>query len=146
MFKDFKAFILRGNVVDLAVGVVIGAAFGAVIESLVTDVFTPLLAIPAETNFANLRFTVGGGVIAYGNFLNALVTFVSIAAAVFFFVVRPVNILMARRKTEPDVESTTRECPWCVSSIPTTARACAFCTREVPPPPAPAPSPQPASG
>jgi len=135
MFKDFKAFILRGNVVDLAVGVVIGAAFGAVIESLVTDIFTPLLAIPGDTNFANLSFEVGGGVIAYGNFLNALIAFLSIAGAVFFFVVRPVNILMARRKTEPEVESTTRDCPWCMSSIPTGARACAFCTREVPPVP-----------
>jgi large conductance mechanosensitive channel len=136
MFKDFKAFILRGNVVDLAVGVVIGAAFGAVIDSLVTDVFTPLLAIPGETNFSDLSVTVGGGVIAYGNFLNALIAFLSIAFAVFFFVVRPVNHLMARRKTEPDVESTTRECPWCMSSIPLGARACAFCTREVPAAPA----------
>ena len=143
MFKDFKAFILRGNVVDLAVGVVIGAAFGTVIASLVTDVFTPLLSIPGETNFSSLTLKVGGGVIAYGNFLNAVIAFVTIAAAVFFFVVRPVNILMARRKTEPDVESTTRECPWCLSSIPTGARACAFCTREVPPAPAPAPPPAP---
>ena len=148
MFKDFKAFILRGNVVDLAVGVVIGAAFGAVITSLVTDVLTPLLAIPGETNFSNLTLTVGGGVIAYGNFLNAVIAFLSVAAAVFFFVVRPVNALMARRKTEPDVESTTRECPWCLSSIPTGARACAFCTREVPgsPAPAAAPSPTPSEG
>jgi len=138
MFKDFKAFILRGNVVDLAVGVVIGAAFGTVIDSLVSDVFTPLLSIPGETNFSNLSLTVGGGVISYGNFLNALIAFLSIAAAVFFFVVRPVNVLMARRKTEPDVESTTRDCPWCMSSIPAGARACAFCTREVPPAPVPA--------
>ena len=138
MFKDFKAFILRGNVVELAVGVVIGAAFGAVVASLVSDVITPILSIPGETNFSNLSFKVGGGVIAYGNFLNALIAFLSIAAAIFFFVVRPVNALMARRKTEPDVESTTRDCPWCMSSIPVGARACAFCTREVPPSPAPA--------
>jgi large conductance mechanosensitive channel len=138
MLKDFKAFILRGNVVDLAVGVVIGAAFGAVITSLVTDVFTPLLAIPGSTNFSNLKVTIGGGEILYGNFLNAVIAFLLIAAAVYFFVVRPVNALMARRKTEPDVESTTRECPWCMSNIPTGARACAFCTREVPPAPAPA--------
>ena len=145
MLNDFKAFILRGNVVDLAVGVVIGAAFGTVITSLVTDVFTPLLAIPGSTNFSNLKVKIGGGEILYGNFLNAVIAFVLIAAAVYFFVVRPVNALMARRKTEPDVESTTRECPWCISSIPTGARACAFCTREVPPPPAPQPpQPQPA--
>ncbi len=143
MLNDFKAFILRGNVVDLAVGVVIGAAFGAVVTSLVSDVFTPLLAIPGETDFSELTFTVGGGVFKYGNFINAVIAFVSIAVVVFFFVVRPVNKLAAKRKTEPDVESTTRECPWCMSSIPVGARACAFCTREVPPPPAP-PAPEPA--
>ncbi len=141
MLKDFKAFILRGNVVDLAVGLVIGAAFGAVITSLVKDVITPLLAIPGKTNFSDLKITVGGGVILYGNFLNALIAFVLVAAAMYFFVVRPVNKLMASRKTEPDVESTTRDCPWCLSAIPVGARACAFCTREVPaPPPPPAPA------
>jgi len=149
MLKDFKAFILRGNVVDLAVGVVIGAAFGAVITSLVTDVFTPILAIPGSTNFSDLKITLRESEILYGNFLNALIAFLLIAAAVFFFIVRPVNALMARRKTEPDVESTTRECPWCLSAIPNGARACAFCTREVPapaPPPAPPrPEPSPAA-
>ncbi len=144
MLKDFKAFILRGNVVDLAVGVVIGAAFGAVITSLVTDVFTPLLAIPGDTNFSNLKVKIGGGEILYGNFLNAVIAFLLIAAAVFFCIVRPVNALMARRKTEPDVESTTRECRWCLSAIPVGAKACAFCTREVPPVPPPAPAPTPA--
>jgi large conductance mechanosensitive channel len=145
MLKDFKAFILRGNVVDLAVGVVIGAAFGAVVTSLVTDVVTPIISIPGKTNFGNLSLKVGGGVIAYGAFLNAVVAFVLVAAAVFFFVVKPVNLLMARRKTEPDVESTTRDCPYCLSSIPVGARACAFCTREVPAAPAPAPAPPTAS-
>ena len=138
MLKDFKAFILRGNVVDLAVGVVIGAAFGAVVASLVRDVITPIISIPGTTNFENLTWDIGGGVIAYGSFLNAVIAFVLLAGAVFFFVVKPVNLLMARRKTEPDVESTTRDCPFCLSSIPVAARACAFCTREVPavPPPA----------
>ena len=144
MLKDFKAFILRGNVVDLAVGVVIGAAFGAVITSLVTDIFTPILAIPGSSDFSDLKITAGGSDILYGNFLNALIAFVLIAAAVFFCIVRPVNALMARRKTEPDVESTTRECPWCLSAIPTGARACAFCTREVPAPPPPPAPPAPA--
>ena len=125
MLKDFKAFILRGNVVDLAVGVVIGAAFGTVIASLVADVITPIVSIPGKTNFDSLSFKVGGGVIAYGSFLNAVIAFLTIAAAIFFFVVRPVNALMARRKTEPDVESTTRECPFCLSSIPVAAQACA---------------------
>lgn len=126
--KEFKAFLLRGNVVDLAVAVVIGAAFGAVIASLVANLITPLLAIPGSTDFSALQFTVGGGVFRYGQFINDLIAFILIAAAIFFFVVKPVNALMARRKTEPDVESTTKECEECLSSIPSGARRCAFCT------------------
>ena len=131
MFKDFKAFLLRGNVVDLAVAVVIGAAFGAVVSALVKDLITPLIAIPGKTDFSSLKFTINHSTFLYGDFLNTLISFVSIAAAVFFFVVRPVNALMARRKTEPEVESMTRECPHCVSSIPREASVCAFCTRDV---------------
>lgn len=133
MLKDFKAFILRGNVVDLAVAVVIGAAFGAVITALVKDLITPLISIPGKTNFSELHFGVRHSVFAYGDFLNALISFLSIAAGVFFFVVMPVNALMNRRKTEPDVESITRECPECLSSIPRAATRCAFCTAQVPP-------------
>jgi large conductance mechanosensitive channel len=128
MLKDFKAFLLRGNVVELAVAVVIGAAFGAVIASFVANLLTPLLAIPGSTDFSALKFKVGGGTFRYGQFLNDLVAFVMIAAAVFFFVVRPVNALMARHKTEPDVESLTKDCSECLSSIPSAARRCAFCT------------------
>jgi len=131
MLKDFKAFILRGNVVDLAVGVVIGAAFAAVVTSLVEGIFTPLLAIPGETNFGDLHFTIGGGIFQYGMVINAVISFLVIAAAVFFLVVKPVNALMARRKTEPDVESTTKDCRHCLSSIPAGATVCAFCTRDV---------------
>ncbi len=131
MLKDFKAFLLRGNVVDLAVAVVIGAAFGALVTSLVRDLLTPILAIPGKTDFSRLHFTVNESVFAYGSFLNALIAFISIAAAVFFFVVRPVNALMARRKTEPDVESPTKDCGYCLSSIPAGASVCAFCTRDV---------------
>ena len=131
MLKDFKAFVLRGNVVDLAVGVVIGAAFGTVVTSLVENIFTPLLAIPGKTDFSRLHFTIRGSTFNYGTFLNDLIAFVSIAAAVFFLVVRPVNALMARRKTEPDVESTTKDCEHCLSAIPVGARVCAFCTRDV---------------
>lgn len=131
MLKDFKAFLLRGNVIDLAVAVVIGAAFGDVIKSLVADIFTPILAIPGSADFSTLDFTINGSVFRYGSFFNAVISFVTIAAAIFFFVVRPVNALMARRKTEPDVESTTRECPECLSSIPVAARRCAFCTAKV---------------
>lgn len=134
MLKDFKAFILRGSVVDLAVGVVIGAAFGAVVTALVKDLITPLIAIPGKTaNFDNLKFTVRHSEFLYGNFINQVISFLIIAAAVFFFVVVPVNKLMARRKTEPDVESTTRDCPECLSSIPLAAKRCAFCTAEVAP-------------
>lgn len=128
MLKEFKAFLLRGNVVDLAVAVVIGAAFGAVVTSFVTNLLTPVIAIPGSTDFSNLRFTIGGGTFNYGQFINDVVSFVLIGTGVFFFVVKPVNALMARHKTEPDVESKTKECPECLSSIPGAARRCAFCT------------------
>ncbi len=139
MLNDFKAFVLRGNVVDLAVGVIIGAAFSAVVGSLVEDVLTPFLAVFGDTNFDELSFGVGGGEVRYGNFLNNVFSLLLVAAAVFFFVVKPVNALMARHKTEPDVETTTTACPHCLSNIPASARVCAFCTREVTEPPAPAP-------
>ena len=129
--KDFKTFVLRGNVIDLAIAVVIGAAFGAVVTALVKDLITPILAIPGKTDFSALKFTIRHSDFLYGDFLNAVITFVSIAAAVFFFVVRPLNKLMARRKTEPEVLSTTRDCPYCLSSIPIAASRCAFCTANV---------------
>jgi large conductance mechanosensitive channel len=132
MLKDFKAFLLRGNVVDLAVAVVIGAAFGAVVTALVADLITPIIAaIIGKPDFSNLTFTINKSTFKYGDFINVLIAFVSIAAAVFFFVVVPVNHLMARRKTEPPVDETVRECPECLSEIPVAARRCAFCTAEV---------------
>ena len=131
MLKDFKQFLLRGNVVDLAVGVVIGIAFGAVITALVDDLITPLIAaIFGKRDFSALIFTVNGSVFRYGAFINAVITFVLVAAAVFFFVVRPVNALMARRRTPP-VDPTTRDCPECLSTIPKAARRCAFCSAQV---------------
>jgi large conductance mechanosensitive channel len=133
MLKEFKAFLLRGNVVDLAVAVVIGAAFGAVVEAFVKDIITPIIGIPGKADFQNLTFKIHGSVFRYGDFINLVIAFISIAAAVFFFVVKPVNALMARRKTEPEIESTTRECPECLSSIPRLAHRCAFCTAEVAP-------------
>lgn len=129
MLKDFKAFVLRGNVVDLAIGVAIGAAFTAVVTSFTENLLTPVLAIPGDkASFAELSFTVGGSAFRYGAFIDAIIAFLIIAAVLFFFVVRPVNTLMARRKAEPEVEATTRECPECLSSIPAAARRCAFCT------------------
>ena len=131
---EFKQFLLRGNVVDLAVAVVIGAAFGAVVTSLVADILTPLIAaIFGSHDFSALTFTIHGSRFLYGSFINAVIAFVSIAAVVFFFVVKPINALMARRKTEPPVDETTRQCPECLSEIPIAARRCAFCTAEIGP-------------
>ena len=102
MFKEFKDFLMRGNVIDLAVAVVIGAAFGAVVTSLVTDLLTPVIAaIFGKPDFSNLTFTINGSVFRYGNFINALIAFISIAAAVFFFVVKPVNAINRRRGIDP---------------------------------------------
>jgi large conductance mechanosensitive channel len=127
--RDFKQFLLRGNVVDLAVAVVIGTAFGAVVTALVRDFLTPLIAaIFGSHDFSNLAFTIHHSRFAYGDFVNVLIAFLSIAAAVFFLVVKPINALMARRKTEPPVDELTRPCPECLSEIPVAARRCAFCT------------------
>lgn len=131
MWDDFKKFILRGNVVDLSVGVVMGAAFGGVVTALVKDIITPIVSIPGKINFPDLSITIGGGVIKYGDFLNNLISFLLIAISVYFFIVRPVNWLMERRKTDTPVEETTRECPFCISSIPIKASRCPFCTSEV---------------
>ncbi len=131
--KDFKAFILRGNVVDLAVGIVIGAAFTAVVTAFVANLLTPLIAIPGQTNFSALSFKVGGGTFHYGLFVNALIDFLLVSAAVFFIVVRPLNALMARRRAGEEAEPGTRDCPECLSEIPALARRCSFCTSEVQP-------------
>jgi large conductance mechanosensitive channel len=134
ILKEFRAFILRGNLVDLAIAVVIGAAFTAVVNALVRDIITPLIAaIFGEPSFDALSFTINGSRFAYGDFLNAVITFLIVAAVIFFLVVKPVNLMMARMRTEPDVDSHTRGCPECLSQIPVDARRCAFCTSEVPP-------------
>jgi len=130
--KDFKEFLLRGNLVDMAVGIVIGVAFTAVVTALVTDLITPLIAaIGGKPNFAGLLFHINGSAFLYGAFINALLSFLIIAAVVFFFVVNPVNALMRRYRTEPPVDATTRPCPYCISEIPIAASRCAFCTQEV---------------
>jgi large conductance mechanosensitive channel len=130
--KDFKEFLLRGNLVDMAVGVVIGLAFAAVITALVADLITPLIAaIGGKPDFAGLTFTVNGSHFLYGSFINALIAFVVIAAVIFFLVLKPVNRLMAARRTESPVAAETRPCPECLSEIPLAATRCAFCTAEV---------------
>jgi large conductance mechanosensitive channel len=130
--REFKEFLLRGNLVELAVAVVIGVAFAALVDSLVKDLVTPLIAaIGGKQDFSALTFTINGSVFRYGAFLNALLSFLIIAAVVYFLVVKPVNALMARRKTEPPVDESVRECPECLSSIPAGARRCAFCTAEL---------------
>jgi large conductance mechanosensitive channel len=137
MLKEFRDFILRGNVVDLAVAVVIGAAFGALVTALVADFITPLIAaIGGQPDFSGLTFTINESVFRYGDFLNALISFLIIAAVIFFFVVKPLNTLMTRFKPETPVDQPTRACPECLSDIPVPARRCAFCTAEVGPAPA----------
>ncbi|MDI6857023.1 MAG: large conductance mechanosensitive channel protein MscL [Dehalococcoidia bacterium] len=134
LVNDFKQFLLRGNVVDLAVAVVIGAAFGAVVTALVADFITPLIAaIGGQQDFSALDFTINNSVFRYGHFINQVIAFLLIAAAVFFFVVVPVNALITRSRREPAPDPTLRKCPECLSEIPTEARRCAFCTSEVPP-------------
>jgi large conductance mechanosensitive channel len=134
VLKEFRQFILRGNLVDLAVAVVIGTAFTAVVTALVKDLITPLVAaVGGEPNFDGLTFTINGSQFRYGHFLNALLTFVLVAAVVFFLVVKPVNALMRRFRPEPAVDEDTRKCPECLSSIPAEARRCAFCSSEVAP-------------
>ena len=130
MIKEFKAFVLRGNVVDLAIAVVIGAAFGAVVQAFVRDLVTPLISIPGKADFANLTFTINGSVFRYGDFFNVVIAFVSIAAAVFFFVVRPVNHM---RGVQPDEDVEMRECPECLTSIPAAAHRCSACTTKLTP-------------
>ena len=133
MLKGFRQFIMRGNVMDLAVAVVIGAAFGAVVTSFVTNILNPLVAaIAGKPDFSAFNLTVHGGVIAYGLFLNALISFLLIAAAVYFFMVAPMNAWKARQaRGAAPPDPTTKKCPECLSEIPIAARRCAFCTSQV---------------
>ena len=138
MLKEFRQFILRGNLVDLAVAVVIGTAFGAVVTALVADLVTPLIAaFGGQPDFNSLSFEINDSTFRYGHFLNALLAFVLVAATIFFVVLKPVNLLMERRKVDTPVEAKTRTCPECLSDIPVAATRCAFCTSRVPPAPDP---------
>jgi large conductance mechanosensitive channel len=134
MLKQFREFILRGNLVDLAVAVVIGTAFAAVVTALVKDLITPLIAaVGGQPNFSGLKFEINDSEFLYGDFINALVAFLIVAAVVFFFVIKPVNALMARFQPAPAVDVRTRPCPECISDIPASATRCAFCTSVVGP-------------
>lgn len=133
MMKEFRDFLLRGNVVDLAVAVVIGAAFGAVVTSFVANILTPLLGLIGVPDFSKLTIvTSGGAVIAYGLFLNALISFILIAAAIFFFVIKPMNALEARRQKGEEQAPTTKTCTECASTIPLAAKRCPNCTQPQP--------------
>jgi large conductance mechanosensitive channel len=131
MLDGFKKFILRGNVVDMAVGVVIGAAFGGVVSALTSDLLTPLIAaVVGKPEFSALHFTVGTTLFPIGHFINACVSFLLIAAAIYFFVVTPVNALVARMRKDPaPADPTTKKCPECLSEIPIDARRCAHCAQ-----------------
>ena len=131
--KGFKAFLLRGNVVDLAVGVVIGIAFGAVITAFVKDLVTPLIAaLFGKPDFSGLTFTINNSKFLYGDFVNAVLAFIVIGAVIYFFVVVPYTALVARSRKEPPADPTTKKCTECLSEIPLDARRCAFCTEPQP--------------
>lgn len=130
MIKEFKQFLLRGNVVDLAVGVVIGAAFGSVVTALVSDILTPFIAAIAKVpDFGGLLFTINGSKFMYGHLINAVISFVLVAAAVFFFVVKPMNVLIARSHKELPADPTTKKCKECLSEIPIGAKRCSHCAQ-----------------
>lgn len=133
MFRGFRQFLVRGNVIDLAVAVVIGAAFGAVITSFVTNILTPIIAaLVGKPDFSALAFEVNGSKILYGNFLNSVISFVLIAAAVYIFMVAPINAYNERRRRgEAPPDPTTKKCPECVSEIAIAAKRCPFCTSPV---------------
>src|SRR5271154_107704 len=134
MLSGFKQFILRGNVVDMAVGVVIGAAFGAVVTAMTKDLLTPLIAaLVGKPDFSAISFSINGSVFPVGDFINAVVSFLLIAAVVYFFGVTPINALVARmRKAPAPADPTTRKCPECLSEIPIDAKRCAHCAQPVP--------------
>ncbi len=132
MLKEFKQFLLRGNVVDLAVGIVIGASFGAVVTSFVKDMITPLIAaVGGKTDFSSLSFTIHNSRFLYGDFLNSIISFVILAAIIFFFIIKPVNVLIEKSRSKKPLDPTTKKCPECFSEIPKEAKRCAYCTSEL---------------
>ena len=132
MLKEFKQFLLRGNVVDLAVGVAIGSAFGAIVNSMVPDLLMPLVsAIVKVPDFSGFVVTVNESRFLVGHFFNTLISFVLVATAIFFFVVKPMNVLIAKTRKGPPADPTTKKCPECLSEIPIEAKRCAHCAQAV---------------
>ena len=129
--REFRDFLLRGNVIDLAVAFVIGAAFAAVITSFVNNILTPLLGLLGVPDFSSLAFQAGAADVRYGLFLNALISFALIALAIFLFVVKPMNALAARRAGAAEGEPTTKSCPYCASEIAIAATRCPMCTSQL---------------
>lgn len=136
--QEFKEFILRGNVIDLAVAVVIGAAFAAVVNAAVINLITPIIAaIGGQPNFADITFTINTSEFLIGDFINQVVSFLIIATVIFFLVVKPLNAVMERANRQPTSDPTTTKCPACLSEVTIGATRCAFCTSELPGEPAP---------
>ena len=132
MIKGFKEFILRGNVIDLAVGVVMGASFGTIVTALVKDILTPFIgAIAKVPDFSSLAFTLNGSKFAYGDFLNALIAFILVALAIYLFVIMPMNTLIQKMKRQAPADPTNKKCPECLSEIPIDATRCAHCTTKL---------------
>jgi large conductance mechanosensitive channel len=130
---EFKTFIMKGNVVDMAVGIVIGLAFSAVVTAMVADLITPLIGVPGHLNFAGWSFTLNGSTFQQGLFINAVISFLLIALVVFFLIVKPMNAMNARAAArKPKAAPTTKDCPYCLSEIPIKARKCKFCASDVP--------------
>ncbi len=130
--KEFKQFLLRGNVVDLAVGVVIGSAFGTIVSALVSDLLTPLIAAIAKIpDFSAFSFTINGSQFMIGHFINSVISFAMVASAIFFFVVKPMNMLIAKSRKEPPADPTTKKCTECLSEILIDAKRCSHCAQIV---------------
>lgn len=132
MLKEFKQFLLRGNVVDLAVGVVIGAAFGTIVTSLVSDLLTPLISAVAKLpDFSALFFVINDSKFMYGHFINTLISFLLVASSIFFFVVKPMNILVSRSQKKTQIDPITKKCTECLSDVPIKAKRCSHCTQVI---------------
>ena len=132
VFKEFKSFLLRGNVVDLAVGVIVGASFGSVVSALVTDILTPFIAAVAKIpDFSGFFFELNGSKFMIGHFINTVISFVLVASTIFFFVIKPINLLVSRAHKEPTIDPNTKKCQECLSEIPIQAKRCSHCAQVV---------------